>query len=119
MDVQTLIQACNDLGLKVYVPQTKDSGFIKLYKARIPEILPKLSGNSVKVFLALAYGLKWDSAEVMISVESLCKITNLERRTIKSCLDELEKHLVIKRFGPSVRRSYEISDCYVRVGKSK
>ena len=119
MDVQTVIQACKDLGLKVYVPQTKDSGFIKLYRARIPEILPKLSGNSVKVFLALAYGLEWESSEVMIPIETLCKITNLERRTIKSCLDELEKYLVIKRFGPSVKRSYTISNCYVRVGKNK
>ena len=119
MDLHTVIQACNDLGLKVYIPQTKDSGFIKLYKARIPEILPQLTGNSVKVFLALAYGLEWDSSEVMIPIESLCKITNLERRTIKSCLDELEKHLVIKRFGPSVRRTYVISNCYVRVGKNK
>ena len=119
MDAKTVIQACKDLGLKAYVPQTKDSGFLKLYRARIPEILPKLSGNSVKVLLALAYSLEWESAEVMVTVESLSEITNLERRTIRACLNELEKNLVIKRFGPNARRSYAISSCYIRVGKAK
>ena len=119
MDAKKVIQACKDLGLKAYIPKTKDSGFIKLYKARIPEILPKLSGNSVKVFLALAYGLEWESSEVMIPMETLSEITNLERRTIRTCLDELEKNLVIKRFGPNVRRTYTISNCYVRLGKNK
>ena len=119
MDAKTVIQACKDLGLKAYIPQTKDSGFLKLYKARIPEILPKLSGNSVKVFLALAYSLEWESSEVMVTVETLSEITNLERRTIRACLDELEKNLVIKRFGPNARRSYAVSNCYVRVGKNK
>ena len=118
MDAKTVIQACKDLGLKAYIPQNKDSGFLKLYRARIPEILPRLSGNSVKVFLALAYGLEWDSSEVEIPIETLCKITNLERRTIRTCLDELEKNLVIKRFGPNIRRSYAISNCYVRLGKN-
>ena len=118
MDAKTVIQACKDLGLKAYIPQNKDSGFLKLYRARIPEILPRLSGNSVKVFLALSYGLEWDSSEVKIPIETLCKITNLERRTIRTCLDELEKNLVIKRFGPNIRRSYAISNCYVRLGKN-
>ena len=119
MDTKELIQACKDLGLKVYIPQSKDSGFIKLYRARMPEILPRLSGNAVKVFLALAYGLEWESPEVMIPVEVLCKITGLERRTVRACLDELEKNLVIKRLGPNVRRSYIVSDHYVRLGKRK
>ena len=119
MDAKTVIQACKDLGLKAYIPQNKDSGFLKLYRARIPEILPRLSGNSVKVFLALAYGLEWDSSEVAIPIETLCKITNLERRTVRACLDELEKNLVIKRFGPNIRRSYAISNCYIRLGKNK
>ena len=119
MDTKELIQACKDLGLKVYIPQSKDSGFIKLYRARMPEILPRLSGNAVKVFLALAYGLEWESPEVMIPVEVLCKITGLERRTVRACLDELEKNLVIKRLGPNVRRSYVVSDHYVRLGKRK
>ena len=119
MDAKKVIQACKDLGLKAYIPQSKDSGFLKLYRARIPEILPKLSGNSVKVFLALAHGLEWESSEVAIPIEGLCRMTNLERRTIRACLDELEKNLVIKRFGPNIRRSYAISNCYVRLGKSK
>ena len=118
MDAKTVIQACKDLGLKAYIPQNKDSGFLKLYRARIPEILPRLSGNSIKVFLALSYGLEWDSSEVAIPIETLCKITNLERRTVRACLDELERNLVIKRFGPNIRRSYVISNCYVRLGKN-
>ena len=119
IDLAEAIQIIKDVGLNVYTPRTKDSGFIKIYKEPIREILSKLSGNSLKVLMALSCELEWNEAEVIITIDQLIEITGLERKTIAACLKELEKHLLVKKLGPSIRRSYVLSDCYVRIGKNE
>ena len=116
MDLKTAIQTVKDVGLNIYTPQSKDSGFIKLYSKQIADLMPKVSSNSIKVLLALSTELKWNEPEVILSVEEIAKITGLNRDAVRVAIDELEKYLVIKRLGPNVRRSYQVSDCYVKVG---
>ena len=118
-NVTEAIKTIKDVGLNVYTPRTKDSGFIKLYKNSVSRILPKISGNSLKVLMALSCELEWDEPEVVLTIEQIIKSTGLERKTVMNCLKELEENLVVKRLGPNVRRSYAISNCYVRVGKNK
>ena len=113
------IQTIKDVGLNVYTPKTKDSGFIKLYKNSVSKILPKISGNSLKVLMALSCELEWNEPEVILTIDQIIKNTGLERKTVANCLKELEENFVVKKLGPSIRRSYTISDCYVRVGKNK
>ena len=117
MNVSEAIQIVKDVGLNVYTPGTKDSGFIKVYKNSVSRILTKISGNSVKVFMALSCELEWDRPEVILTIDQIIERTGLERKTVMNCLKELEKNLVVKRLGPNIRRSYTISDCYVKVGK--
>ena len=119
MNITEAIQKVKDVGLNVYTPRTKDSGFIKLYKNSISRILPKISGNSLKVLMALSCELEWDEPEVVLTIDEIIKSTGLERKTVMNCLKELEENLVVKRLGPNVRRSYQVSNCYVRIGKNK
>ena len=119
INVTEAIKTIKDVGLNVYTPRTKDSGFIKLYKNSVSRILPRISGNSLKVLMALSCELEWNEPEVVLTIEQIIKSTGLERKTVMNCLIELEENLVFKRLGPNVRRSYTISDCYVRVGKNK
>ena len=119
INITEAIETIRDLGLNVYTPRTKDSGFIKLYKNSVSRILPKISGNSLKVLMALSCELEWDEPEVVLTIEQIIKSTGLERKTVINCLKELEENLVVKRLGPNVRRSYTISNCYVRIGKNK
>ena len=117
MKVNKAIKAVQNAGLKVYCPKIKDSGFVKVYLKPLSQIMPKVSGNSIKVLLALSAGLEWDDPETFISVEAIKNLTGLNRDTIRTCLDELEKNLVIKRLGPNIRRSYRVSNRYVKFGK--
>ena len=118
-EVKKAIETLKKVGLNVYSPKSKDTGFIKLYRKRIVDLVPKINGNSLKVLLVLASELEWDDPEVYLPMDKLVKLTGLSRITIKSCLDDLEKHLVIKRLGPNMRRSYTVSDHYIRLGKNK
>ena len=118
-EVKKAIETLKKVGLNVYSPKSKDVGFIKLYRKRIVDLVPKISGNSLKVLLVLASELEWDDPEVYLPIDKLVKLTGLSRITIKSCLDDLEKNLVIKRLGPNIRRSYTVSDHYIRLGKNK
>ena len=118
-NVTEAIKTITEVGLNVYTPRIKDSGFIKLYKNSISRILPKISGNSLKVLMALSCELEWNEPEVVLTIEQIIRSTGLERKTVMNCLKELEENLVVKRLGPNVRRSYTISNCYVRVGKNK
>ncbi len=119
IDIKEAIEVIKDVGLNIYTPRTTDKGFIKVYLKAIEDILPKLSGNALKVLLALSMELEWDKCEVIVTTERLLRITGLNKDTIRTCLDELEKNLIIKRLGPNVRRSYLVSNKYVRLGKSK
>ena len=118
-EVKKAIETLKKVGLNVYSPKSKDAGFIKLYRKRIVDLVPKISGNSLKVLLVLASELEWDDPEVYLPIDKLVRLTGLSRITIKSCLDDLEKNLVIKRLGPNIRRSYTVSDHYIRLGKNK
>ena len=117
ISISEAIQKVKDVGLNVYTPRTKDSGFIKVYLEPLESLMPKISGNALKVLMALAYGLKWDDPEIVISRENLIKLTGLSKPTLRTALDELEEKMVIKRLGPNVRRSYTISSCYMKLGK--
>ena len=119
MDLKEAIKTVKKVGLNVYTPKSKDSGFIKLYQKQIASLMPRVSSNAIKVLLGLSTELEWDEPEVIITVEKIAKITGLNRDAVRIALDELEKNLVVKRLGPNVRRSYIISNCYLRVGKNK
>ena len=117
MELQKAIEAVHNAGLKVYCPKIKDSGFIKVYLKPLSQIMPKISGNCIKVLLALSAGMEWEQPEIFISVDEIIKLTGLNKETVRLCLDELEKNLIIKRIGPNIRRSYTISSGYVKLGK--
>ena len=119
MEIEKAIQTIKEVGLNVYTPKTKDSGFIKLYSNKIASLMPKVSSNAIKVLLALSTKLEWNEAEVVITVEQIAKITGLNRDAVRVALGELEKNLVVKRLGPNIRRSYMVSNHYVRIGKNK
>ena len=119
MDISEAIQKVKDVGLNVYTPKTKDAGFIKVYQEPLASLMPRISGNALKVLMALGYGLKWDDVEAIITREELIKLTGLSKPTLRTALDELEEKMVIKRLGPNVRRSYMVSNHYLRLGKNK
>ena len=119
MNISEAIQKVKDVGLNVYTPKSKDSGFIKLYLKPMANILPKISGNALKVLVALSYGLEWNEAEVVLTRQEIENLTGLNKDTVRTALDELEKKMVVKRLGPNVRRSYMISNCYIKLGNNK
>ena len=118
MEIKEAIRTIKDVGLNVYTRKSKDSGFIKVYLKPVKELLPKISGNALKVLIALSYGLEWNEVEVIMTRENLAESTGLSEATVRTALDELEKKLIIKRLGPNIRRSYVISNHYVRLGKN-
>ena len=118
MEIKKAIRTIKDVGLNVYTPKSKDSGFIKVYLKPVKELLPKISGNALKVLIALSYGLEWNEVEVIMTRQDLAESTGLSEATVRTALDELEKKLIIKRLGPNIRRSYVISNHYVRLGKN-
>ena len=119
MNISEAIQKVKDVGLNVYTPKIKDSGFVKLYLKPMADIMPKISGNALKVLVALSYGLQWNEVEVILTKEQIEQFTGLSRNTVRAAIDELEEKMIIKRLGPNVRRSYTISNHYIRLGKNK
>ena len=119
MDLETAIQTVKRVGLNVYMPKTKDSGFVKVYTKPVRNLLPKISGNAIKTLIALSGELEWNQTEVIMSVNELCKLTGLQKTAVQNSLNELEENFAIKRLGPNIKRSYQLSDCYVKVGKSQ
>ena len=119
MNISEAVQKVKEVGLNVYTPKTKDAGFIKLYLEPITKLLPKLSGNALKVLVAISSELQWNEVEVVLTREQIENLTGLSGHTVRAALDELEKMMVIKRLGPNVRRSYSVSNHYVRLGKNK
>ena len=119
MNISEAVQKIKEVGLNVYTPKAKDSGFIKLYLKPMAELLPNLSGNALKVLVALSYGLQWNQVEVLLTRQQIEKLTGLNKDTVRTALDELERKMVVKRLGPNVRRSYSVSNYYIRLGKNK
>ena len=119
MNISEAIQKVKDVGLNVYTPKSTDSGFVKVYLEPLASLMPKISGNALKVLMALSYGLQWNEVEVIVTRDEIAKITGLNKETVRVALKELEEKMVIKRLGPNVRRSYIVSNHYVRLGKNK
>ena len=117
ISISEAIQKVKDVGLNVYTPKIKDTGFIKVYIEPLAKILPDLSGNALKVLVALSSELKWDEHEIILTRREIEKLTGLTKDTVRTALDELEKKMLINRLGPNVRRSYTISSCYMKLGK--
>ena len=119
MDLSEAVKKVKEVGINVYTPRSKDTGFIKVYLKPMVKLLPGLSGNALKVLLALSYGLQWNEVEVLLTRQEIESLTGLNKDTVRNALDELEKKMVVKRLGPNVRRSYVVSNYYVRLGKNK
>ena len=119
MNISEAIETVKKVGLNVYTPKTKDSGFIKVYLKPIAKLLPNLSGNALKVLVALSYGLQWNEVEVVLTRQEIENLTGLNKDTVRTALDELEEKKLIKRLGPNVRRSYVVSNHYIRLGKNQ
>ena len=119
INLKDVIAKVKEVGLNVYTPKSTDSGFVKVYLEPLANLMPKISGNALKVLMALSYGLQWNEVEVVLTRDQLAKITGLNKETVRVALKELEKKMVVKRLGPNVRRSYIVSNHYVRLGKNK
>ena len=119
MNISEAVQKVKEVGLSVYTPKTKDYGFIKVYVEPMTKLLPKLSGNSLKVLVALSSRLQWNEVEVALTRTQIEKLTGLNKDAVRVALDELEKMMVVKRLGPTIKRSYMVSNNYVRIGKNK
>ena len=119
MNLKDAIAKVKEVGLNVYTPKSTDSGFVKVYLEPLVNLMPKISGNALKVLMALSYGLQWNEVEVVLTRDQLAKITGLNKETVRVALKELEEKMVVKRLGPNVRRSYIVSNHYVRLGKNK
>ena len=119
MNLKDAIAKVKEVGLNVYTPKSTDSGFVKVYLEPLVSLMPKISGNALKVLMALSYGLQWNEVEVVLTRDQLAKITGLNKETVRVALKELEEKMVVKRLGPNVRRSYIVSNHYVRLGKNK
>ena len=119
MNLKDAVAKVKEVGLNVYTPKSTDNGFVKVYLEPLVSLMPKISGNALKVLMALSYGLQWNEVEVILTRDELVRITGLNRETVRVALKELENKMVIKRLGPNVRRSYVVSNHYVRLGKNK
>ena len=119
MNLKEAIAKVKEVGLNVYTPKSTDSGFVKVYLEPLASLMPKISGNALKVLMALSYGLQWNEVEVILTRDQLAKITGLNKETVRVALKELEEKMVVKRLGPNVRRSYIVSNLYVKLGKNK
>ncbi len=119
MNLKDAIAKVKEVGLNVYTPKSTDDGFVKVYLEPLVSLMPKISGNALKVLMALSYGLQWNEVEVILTRDQLAKITGLNKETVRVALRDLEEKMVVKRLGPNVRRSYIVSNHYVRLGKNK
>lgn len=112
-----LIRLLEENGLKVYRPQRKDREFMKIYSESLEQLLPRISGNALKVFMALGGRIKWEDTIVEMTRDEIMEITSLSEKTVQSTLNELEELKVIKRIGPNSRRKYVLSEMFIKKGK--
>lgn len=115
--LQKSIQKLAAYGFRVYQPQSKDKGFIKLYTDNILEILPKISPTALKVFMAMVVKINWNDNTIDMKKTEIMKTVAKQAKTITTALNELEKLGMIERIGSSVQRKYKLSEKYIKRGK--
>lgn len=91
------------------VPLEIDTALIRM--------LPKISGNALKIFVALGNRLSSDSSIVEMLTAELETITNLSKQTVRTGLNELVSLQLITRIGSNVRRKYQLNEMYLKRGK--
>ena len=119
-DYENILEAIRILeksGLKVYRPTKKDRGFMKIYSQPLEDLLSKISGNALKVFMALGGRIEWENTVVEIPRNEIMRITGLSEKTVQGALNELESLGLITRIGPNSRRKYVLNEMYVKRGK--
>lgn len=90
---------------------------MKIYNEPLNDLLPKVSGNALKVFLALGNQLGWENTVVQLTRDEIEKATNLSPQTIRTSLNELEELGLITRIGANIRRQYVLNEMYIKRGK--
>ena len=115
--VRDAIHMVENAGLRVYRHKRKERLFMKIYTDHLNELLPKISGNALKVFLALGNRLGWEDTVVEITRDEIQSATNLSQQTVREGLNELENLKVLTRIGPNIRRKYILNEMYVKRGK--
>lgn len=95
----------------------KERLFMKIYNEPLNDLLPKVSGNALKVFLALGNQLGWENTVVQLTRDEIEKATNLSPQTIRTSLNELEELGLITRIGANIRRQYVLNEMYIKRGK--
>ena len=117
LDILKAIRVIEDNGLKVYRPTRKDWGFMKIYAEPLEQILPKISGNALKVLMALGGRIGWENTIVEMTRNEIMEGTSLSEKTVQGALNELEELKIISRIGPNNRRKYVLSQMYIKKGK--
>ncbi|WP_375493358.1 replication/maintenance protein RepL [uncultured Nostoc sp.] len=115
--VKDAIDMVENAGLSVYRRKRKERLFMKIYNEPLNDLLPKVSGNALKVFLALGNQLGWENTIVQLTRDEIEKATNLSPQTIRTSLNELEELGLITRIGANIRRQYVLNEMYIKRGK--
>ena len=111
------IRTLENSGLKVYRSRHKDRAFMKVYTEPLKSLLNRISGNALKVFIALGGEMDFEDTVVEMTRKEIHEITGLHEHTIREALNELEELKIISRIGPNNRRKYVLSQMYVKKGK--
>ena len=90
--------------------------FIKFHKESISKVLPTISSNSLKVWIAISCELEWGQPEIALTINEIIAKTGLERRIVMKSLKELDQKLLITRLGSSQKRKYLVNNMYIRLG---
>ncbi|MDJ0718669.1 MAG: hypothetical protein QNJ54_31325 [Prochloraceae cyanobacterium] len=86
---------------KIYQPRLKEQFFVKIYSEPLEDLLPKLSGIALKVFLVLENINGWNEKVVEINESEIVEATGMSETAVKAGLGELEE-----------RQIFNLSSCY-------
>ncbi len=76
---------------KSYQPRLQEQFFVKIYSEPLEELLPKLSGIALKVFLAVENINNWNEKVVEITESEILEATGMSETAVKAGLRELEE----------------------------
>ena len=82
--------------LKSYQPRLKERFFVKIYSEPLEELLPKLSGIALKVFLVVENINNWNEKVVEINESEIVEATGMSETAVKAGLRELEELQIFK-----------------------